>query len=250
MTAKKYKAYLLTVDDLEIPVKIYKERRNSIRASLAKDHAILRLPLFLSQKGEQEQIDRFYFWLKEKVLSKDRFRTQFTGKNFTDGYQFTLYDKSFSLRLIPSTNKSHSAKYLGNNEIGIKLAYDANTKDSASAITSLISRIIAQLYQKDMERRVRDFNNRFFKMEVKSVNLKYNRSNWGSCSSSSNINFSTRLLFAPLEVQNYVIIHELAHLKELNHSDRFWSLVANAMPEYKIHEKWLKKNGHLCDFGL
>ena len=247
---KKYKAYLLTVDDLEIPVKIYKERRNSIRASLAKDHAILRLPLFISGRAEQEQIDRFYFWLKDKVLSKDRFRAKFLPKHYKDGYQFTLGDRLFTLKMIESTNKSHSGKYLGNNEIQIKLALGASIKESESAITNLISRVIAQLYQKPFAQKVRSINEQCFKQEIKSVKLKYNRSNWGSCSSSSNLNFSTRLLFAPEWVQDYVIIHELAHLIELNHSERFWSLVKKVMPDYKKAEKWLKQHGHLCDFGL
>ncbi|MDV7393186.1 M48 family metallopeptidase, partial [Arthrospira platensis SPKY1] len=77
---------------------------------------------------------------------------------------------------------------------------------------------------------------------------KYNSSNWGSCSSGRNINLSTRLLFAPPAVQDYVIIHELAHLVELNHSDRFWKLVSEIMPDYEEKEKWLKEYGHLCEF--
>ncbi len=247
---KKYKAYLLTVDNLEIPVKIYKERRNSIRASLAKDHAILRLPLFISGKAEQEQIDRFYFWLKEKVLTKDQFRAKFLPKQYQDDYQFLLNERKFTLKLIGSVNKSHSGKYIGNDIIQIKLAEGASIRDSEAAITNLISRVIAQLYQKPFANRVISINNQFFNKEINSVKLKYNRSNWGSCSSSSNLNFSTRLLFAPAWVQDYVIIHELAHLIELNHSDRFWSIVKKVMPEYKKAEGWLKKQGHLCDFGL
>jgi predicted metal-dependent hydrolase len=78
--------------------------------------------------------------------------------------------------------------------------------------------------------------------------LKYNQTNWGSCSTRGNINLSTRLLFAPDDVIDYVIIHELAHLLEMNHSNRFWNIVKKAMPEYREKEVWLKKNGHLCDF--
>ncbi|HRI62460.1 MAG TPA: M48 family metallopeptidase, partial [Saprospiraceae bacterium] len=83
---------------------------------------------------------------------------------------------------------------------------------------------------------------------IKSVNLKYNHSNWGSCSAHNNVNLSTRLLFAPQDVQDYVILHELAHLVELNHSDRFWSLVQGYMPDYREKEKWLKLNRSKCDF--
>jgi predicted metal-dependent hydrolase len=56
------------------------------------------------------------------------------------------------------------------------------------------------------------------------------------------------LLFAPAEVIDYIIIHELAHLVEMNHSDRFWALVAAAMPDYVEKERWLKVNDHHCQF--
>ena len=115
-------------------------------------------------------------------------------------------------------------------------------------IPTLLSRIISQDNHQQFSRRVLELNHQFFKKPIKSINFKYNHSNWGSCSSTGNLNFSSRLLFAPEEVQDYVIIHELAHLVELNHSDRFWKLVSDAMPDYAQKEKWLKVNGHICRF--
>ena len=72
-------------------------------------------------------------------------------------------------------------------------------------------------------------------------------SKWGSCSHTGKMTLSTRLLFAPEEVQDYVIIHELCHLEELNHSDRFWRLVERFDPTYEEKEDWLKEYGHYCD---
>jgi len=63
---------------------------------------------------------------------------------------------------------------------------------------------------------------------------------WGSCSSKKTINFSYRLIMAPRESIDYVIIHELCHLRQMNHSHKFWSEVENIMPEYKIPENHLK----------
>ena len=70
----------------------------------------------------------------------------------------------------------------------------------------------------------------------------------GSCSLKKNINISLRLLFAPEKVINYVILHELCHLRELNHSYRFWSLVEQHMPDYKTRIKWLSKTGTCVTF--
>lgn len=248
MAKQKYKTYLLTVDDLDIPVKVYKERRNSIRASLGKNHAILRLPLFLSKKEEQKQIDRFYLWLKNKVLVEDKFRSRFESKNYTTGSQFSLYDQTYTLVFVESQNKGFSGKYLGDGVIQIKLAEESELASSSKEIAVLLSRIVAGLYLPKITDRVLNLNGQFFKKDIQRVRLKYNKTNWGSCSSSSNINLSTRLLFAPEEVQDYVIIHELAHLIEMNHSSRFWKIVSDIMPDYKEAEKWLKNNGHRCDF--
>lgn len=73
--------------------------------------------------------------------------------------------------------------------------------------------------------------------------IRSQRSRWGSCSSKGNLNFNFRLIFTLPQTIDYVIIHELCHLKEMNHSNRFWSLVEQCMPEYKVWEKWLKVEG-------
>ena len=68
---------------------------------------------------------------------------------------------------------------------------------------------------------------------------------WGSCSAKGRLNFSWRLIMAPLSVVDYVIVHELAHLEVRNHSKAFWRKVEGTMPNYKQNRKWLKENGHL-----
>ena len=80
------------------------------------------------------------------------------------------------------------------------------------------------------------------------VSIKEQKSRWGSCSRQGNLNFNWRLLLAPLPVLDYVVIHELCHLKELNHSARFWQLVAVACPAYATHRRWLRHNGQQLRF--
>ena len=69
------------------------------------------------------------------------------------------------------------------------------------------------------------------------------RSRWGSCSATGSLNFTWRLVMAPLEVIDYVVVHELVHTVIHNHSKRFWKRVEKIMPDYAEHRKWLKKNG-------
>lgn len=77
------------------------------------------------------------------------------------------------------------------------------------------------------------------------VTVRSQRTLWGSCSPSGRISLNWRLLQAPASVRDYVVVHELMHLKELNHSNRFWNLVRSACPHYREAEQWLKQNGTL-----
>lgn len=75
------------------------------------------------------------------------------------------------------------------------------------------------------------------------ITIRNQKTRWGSCSARGNLNFNCLLMLAPPEVLDYVIVHELCHRKEMNHSPRFWSEVAKVIPDYKNHEKWLKTEG-------
>jgi predicted metal-dependent hydrolase len=79
--------------------------------------------------------------------------------------------------------------------------------------------------------------------------VKDQKTRWGSCSTGGNLNFNWRLIKAPLEVLDYVVVHELAHLVEMNHSKRFWEIVGKYSREYRLHRLWLKKNGWMLQVG-
>jgi len=75
------------------------------------------------------------------------------------------------------------------------------------------------------------------------ISIKDTTSQWGSCSIQGNLSFSWRLIFAPIEVARYVVIHEVCHLQEMNHSPAFWKLVKSLDPHFQKHRKWLKDHG-------
>ena len=77
----------------------------------------------------------------------------------------------------------------------------------------------------------------------KRITIRAQRTRWGSCSSKDNLNFNCLLMLAPDDVLDYVVVHELCHLKEMNHSKRFWAEVEKVLPDYRMSYAWLKKHG-------
>ena len=75
------------------------------------------------------------------------------------------------------------------------------------------------------------------------ITIRNQKSKWGSCSSQGNLNFNCLLMLCPAQVQDYVVIHELCHRREMNHSPRFWAEVESVMPDYAQWRKWLKTEG-------
>ena len=86
-----------------------------------------------------------------------------------------------------------------------------------------------------------NYFNQYYGLEWKRVAIRNQRRCWGSCTELGNLNFSYKILFLPAELRDYIIVHELCHLRELNHSKRFWNLVAETLPDYKERMKYLRQ---------
>ena len=82
-----------------------------------------------------------------------------------------------------------------------------------------------------------------YNVRYRKIFIKNQRSVWGSCSVKQNLNFNWRIILTPPEIIRYLVVHEICHLLEMNHSRKFWDLVALAIPDYKECRKWLRKDG-------
>jgi len=82
-------------------------------------------------------------------------------------------------------------------------------------------------------------------VEVKQVTVRNQRSRWGSCSANGTISLNWRLVQTPEAIRDYIIYHELMHLREMNHSERFWARVEEVCPDWREAERWIKRNGTL-----
>lgn len=153
---------------------------------------------------------------------------------FTDGQRIRILGNEFLL-----------AKKTGKNIAVKKTDYFTVIEIPEEVeFSKTVRKILTRELQPILEKRVFVYNDAYLQAMVRKVGLKDTISRWGSCSKNGNISLNFRLLFAPEEILDYVIVHELAHLKHKNHGDKFWELMGNVMPDYRERRKWLRENGH------
>ena len=116
--------------------------------------------------------------------------------------------------------------------------------DSAADLRPILERHLWGLARKELPPRVFEFA-AAHQLTVSRVTVRAQRSRWGSCSRRATISLNWRLIQAPPFVRDYIILHELMHLRQMNHSARFWREVERAVPDYELAERWLKRHAAL-----
>jgi predicted metal-dependent hydrolase len=92
-----------------------------------------------------------------------------------------------------------------------------------------------------------EFFNELYKFQYKRISIKNQRARWGSCSKTGNLNFHYKIVLLPANLSNYIIVHELCHLKQFDHSKNFWDLVSKTIPDYKELRKKLKDSSFVLN---
>lgn len=240
------KDYTLSINQLPIPVKIYFEYRNNWRISFGKSSVLLRVT-YQDRSNPSKAMEWAANWLKKKYQSEPKIFRRFLIEIPSDGKIYHTQYGDFILKLSAEA-RSTAKGIIAFDQIRIHYPDHWNQEEKKKYLPQLISRIFANRFYQNFSDRVYDLNDAFFQFDIGKIKLKYNKSNWGSCSVNKNLNFSTRLFLAPELISDYVIIHELAHLKIMNHSPSYWKLVESAIPDYKQHIHWLKENGSALYF--
>ncbi len=245
--AKKVERYFIELNGRKIPVQFIRERRRSVRFAIGQKAVLVRFPSVLDSHQEKMHLQRLKSWLESVLQKQEGLLDHLAGKQYQSGDQITIGGRKFELKIELEDRKTMAGK-LNGRTIQIKIPKDADDLSLSQNIKRLLSKIIAQEFLGEIRQRVEALNEKHFGKNIKDVKLRYHTSSWGKCSSDGSIILSTRLLFAPPPVIDYVIIHELAHLEFFDHSPKFWSLVYSVMPDYKEKQKWLKENSYQCDF--
>jgi predicted metal-dependent hydrolase len=232
------------VGDLRIPVRIITERgRYGTRASVTSRALIIRVPALLPPGERSGQIRKMLNWARGILREKPAAFAHFRATELVENYRFTLRDRTYRIQLETHVARSHRIKALGEEELLVKVNANDDRLHHGQLLPRLLAKHFGKQYLPVVRERVHELNQAHFRRPIHSVKLSDTYSRWGSCSAKGNINLATRLLLAPEEVLDAVIIHELAHLVEQNHSARFWAEVSRALPNYREYDVWLREHG-------
>ena len=234
---------------IHLPLLIIEEPRSDTRVSFGKTSAYLRMPYSADRAYKQEKLIWAKKWLLETLQEKPDFAQRWKNKEYQSGQIIKTAFKDYTLHLSTTKARNTGKVHIDGHDLILHLPQleedDYYTRDF---ITTLISRGISGDLLPALTARVHDYNNQIYKEKVNTVRLKYIHSRWGSCATSGNLNFSSKILLAPENIMDSVIIHELSHLKEMNHGTRFWKWVEKGDKDYLKHEAWMKKYGDRLDF--
>ena len=149
--------------------------------------------------------------------------------------------------------KTYALKRVSGARVALKLAGEdcvltLSAPDDEEQVRAALKRALSRRALERVRARLEFYAPRLG-VNFNRVAIRDQRSRWGSCSAKRNLNFNWKLIMAPPEALDYVVIHELCHLIEFNHSPRFWRLVEGQMPEYECWKRWLKEHGRELGVG-
>lgn len=215
----------------QLHYQLERRQRRTVGLKITTTGLVIHAPKRLSQSQLESLIMQKADWIRKKLAAITA--NQIPALQWQDGEQLLLLGNMFTLA-IKHDLRSRAVEYVP----GVLHLAMPNHNDQTA-----VARKVVQWYKKqalvDFARRLALFSTRLG-VALPTLFLSNARTRWGSCNSRKEIRLNWRLLQAPPHIINYVICHELAHLKEMNHSAKFWAVVASIYPDYKSAEKELK----------
>lgn len=211
------------------PTQIIRTNRRSLSLTISKDGSlIVRAPKRLG-------MDYIYAFIKQKekwILNKQKSiqNSHLLNARFFNGEQYLFCGDVYNVVHIEKLKKIE----LSNGNIFLPANTDANK------IFIMLSKFYANITKEIVQRRIEYFAN-IMQVNYSMVKIVNSKSKWGSCDTKGVIKINLRLSMLPHKVIDYIIIHELSHLLEFNHSKEFYKIIESVMPDYRTHRKQLKE---------
>ncbi|QDF76219.1 MULTISPECIES: M48 family metallopeptidase [Shewanella] len=185
------------------------------------------------ERIEQLVADK-YLWVIQKIALHEESKPA-SDRAFVSGEAYAYLGRNYRLKVV--TGAYSPVKLIQGRLV-------ATLPDGAKR-SNLVRDAVIRWYKLNALRKIKEKVRRYSKvmsLEPKSINIKTFKSRWGSCSPKGELDFNWIIVMAPNRVVDYVVIHELCHLKQLDHSPKFWKEVERVMPDYAEHKEWLRLN--------
>lgn len=230
---------------------IVRSNRKTIGISLSLSYGVkVSAPLRISDKHIAEVVNGKAAWILEKLSYLENVKAEVPQMKFNDGEKFSVLGKEYALKTNISPTVEIASVAVSDNFLVVSLPQNI-CESIPNSLTDIIRNHIINWYKNIAKEVVSERINFFAKnMEVLPTNLiiKDLKSIWGSCTAKNTININWKIIMAPLDIVDYLIVHELTHIKVKNHSKHFWKMAGSILPNYKECSAWLKVNGHKLNF--
>ncbi|MFA5322570.1 MAG: SprT family zinc-dependent metalloprotease [Smithella sp.] len=223
--------------DITYTVNRSRKRRKTISLQIRNEaEVIISAPYFTPADEISLFVEEKQNWIQKKIRKQKEDSLKNKAKDYDTGEHFFYLGQSYPLEVFFEPFENAGVFFRDNR-------FYLNAQENKDLKKYYFVSWYKKKAREYINQRV-DFFSRMLKLRHESLKITSAQSRWGSCSSDNNLAFSFRLIMAPSAVIDYVIVHELTHIREKNHSPNFWQGVESVMPEYKMHRRWLKDNHH------
>jgi len=234
--------YKFQYEGEEIKYTLIKSKRKTVALKITNEgEVVVSAPLRASNKAIEDIVLKKAKWIAEKLKVVKENQSKVKKSEFINGATISLLGKEYKLIVEEVLIKGASVKFDGS-VFNVRVNNALNNEGKQQFIKEVLTLWMRKKAKEVFEERTRYYANEI-KLYPKKITIKEQKTLWGSCSSKDNINFNWRLIMAPIEILDYVVVHELCHLKHRNHSKEYWDFVEAAMPEHEERRQWLKVNG-------
>lgn len=240
--------YTFDSGNLEIPYKIcINKRLKYLRLVVCTKGVIILTPYAISQSEAENILKNKEKWVRQKYLNYRSIQMFNFERNWVDGEKILYRGLIYEIKINTAYNKEVKIEFDGQ-KFDIYLNCDFyKGKQRFVAIENAFKIFFIQNANDVLLKKV-NYYSQIMGLSYNSIRVKDVKTFWGSCSKKGNLNFNWRIIMAPNWIIDYIVIHELCHLKYMNHSKEFWDMVEIYMPSFYEARIWLKENGFQLDF--
>jgi len=210
-----------------------------------KDKVVIRVPFDKPLSEIRGIIRDKSQWIFKKQLEYKKATPQITKPTFKEGSTLPYLGRNYPLRTLKERQAENSSIELVDGEfiIGIKSSKQSTTTTNTAEIKKLYEDSLIEKAKTIFKRRVEEYSKKLG-VKVQRIVIKRLKNRWGSMTKEGSINLNANLLKAPEDVIDYIILHEICHLKIKEHSYHYWDHVRRYMPNYQEKIEWLKVSGN------